>query len=46
MVVAIREEVFPPCRKCRDAVRYELVEPSSYVIDDWDLAGPSLSLVS
>ena len=39
-VTAIRGEVFPPCRKCRDRVRYSLALASEYVVYDWDLSGP------
>ena len=39
-VVAIRGEHFPPCRKCRNLVRYSLALASEYVVYDWDLSGP------
>ena len=46
LVVAIRGEEFPNCRKCRATVRYELVQASEYVVDDWDLSGPALRLLN
>ena len=46
LVIAIRGEEFPPCRKCHSAVRYELVQEANYIVDDWDLAGPRLELIS
>jgi len=46
LVVAIRGEEFPNCRKCRATVRYELVQASEYVVDDWDLSGPALRLLA
>jgi hypothetical protein len=39
-VTAIKGEIFPPCRKCRDRVRYSLALASEYVVYDWDLSGP------
>ena len=39
-VTAIKGEVFPPCRKCRNLVRYSLALASEYVVYDWDLSGP------
>jgi dTDP-4-dehydrorhamnose 3,5-epimerase-like enzyme len=46
LVVAIRGEVFPACRQCRSKIRYELVQKAGYIVDDWDLAGPRLEMIS
>lgn len=44
-VLIIRGDEFPGCRRCQQAVRFELVEGIDYAAHDWDLAGPNLQLV-
>ena len=44
-VVVIKGDGFPPCRTCRNRVRYALYEKADYVAHDWDLSGPNLTLI-
>lgn len=39
-VIALQGDVLPPCRICKDEVRFFLEETFDYVTSDWDLAGP------
>jgi len=39
-VVAIRGEEFPPCRICRDEVRFYVANQVPHMMHDFDLAGP------
>ena len=39
MVVVIRGDEFPPCRFCKDAAVFILVEGADYVAHDMDFAG-------
>jgi hypothetical protein len=39
-VVAIRGEEFPPCRVCRDEVRFYVASPVPHMMHDFDLTGP------
>ena len=38
-VVAIRGEEFPPCRLCREEVRFYIEYPVLHMMHDFDLAG-------
>jgi len=40
-VVAIRGEEFPPCRVCRDEVRFYIASPVPHMMHDFDLTGPA-----
>jgi hypothetical protein len=40
-VIAIRGEEFPPCRICRDEVRFCVASPIPHMVHDFDLAGPA-----
>ena len=44
-VCAIKGDEFPPCRKCRNRVRFRLFMESDYLSHDWDLAGPNPKLL-
>jgi len=39
-VVAIRGEEFPPCRICKNEVRFQVAREVPHVTHDFDLAGP------
>ncbi len=41
LVTVLRDDTFPRCRVCKNYVVFILHEPSIYVTDDWDLAGPA-----
>jgi hypothetical protein len=38
-VLMIQGDEFPPCRFCKQAVTFQLVEPSEYIAHDLDFAG-------
>ncbi len=40
-VVAIRGEEFPPCRICKDEVRFHMARPVPHMTHDFDLTGPN-----
>lgn len=40
-VVAIRGEEFPPCRVCKDQVRFYIARPIPHMTHDFDLTGPT-----
>jgi hypothetical protein len=40
-VIAIRGEEFPPCRICREQVRFYVASPIPHMMHDFDLAGPA-----
>ena len=40
MVIGVKNETFPYCRKCGDRVRFMLISAAEYVSHEWDLAGP------
>ena len=42
LVTVLRDDIFPRCRVCKRYVVFALYEPSVYVTDDWDLAGPMI----
>lgn len=39
-VVAIRGEEFPPCRVCKDEVRFYVASSVPHMMHDFDLTGP------
>ncbi len=39
-VLAVRGEEFPPCRVCREAVRFSVAQVASHMTHDLDLSGP------
>ena len=39
-VIAIRGEEFPPCRVCKDDVRFYVASPVPHMMHDFDLTGP------
>lgn len=39
-VVAIRGEEFPPCRLCREQVRFYVANAVPHMMHDFDLTGP------
>jgi hypothetical protein len=39
-VIAIRGEEFPPCRVCKDEVRFYVASPVPHMMHDFDLTGP------
>ncbi len=39
-VVAIRGEEFPPCRVCREEVRFQVATSAPHMMHDFDLTGP------
>ena len=39
-VVAIRGEEFPPCRVCKDEVRFYISTSVPHMMHDFDLTGP------
>ena len=43
LVTVIRGEVLPPCRACRAAVRFRVMQAASHVTHDWDFSGPNFS---
>ena len=44
-VQALKGEIFPSCRKCRQQVRFRLWMEADHMTHDWDLAGPALALL-
>ena len=40
-VVAIRGEEFPPCRICKDGVRFYVASAAPHMMHDFDLTGPN-----
>ncbi len=40
-VIAIRGEEFPPCRVCKDAVRFYIASAVPHMTHDFDLTGPA-----
>jgi len=45
-VLIIRGEELPPCRVCHGQVRFCLASAVDHLTHDWDLAGPTLQLVT
>jgi len=45
LVSAVKYEIFPECRKCRNRVCFRRYLESPHMTHDWDLAGPSLELM-
>ena len=41
LVTILRDDTFPRCRVCKRYVVFVLHQASTYVTDDWDLAGPA-----
>jgi len=41
-VVAIRGEEFPPCRICKEEVRFYISSQVPHMMHDFDLAGPGI----
>ena len=41
LVTVLRDDIFPRCRVCKRYVVFVLHAASTYVTDDWDLAGPT-----
>ena len=39
-VVAIRGEEFPPCRVCKEEVRFQIATSIPHMMHDFDLTGP------
>ena len=46
LVSAVKYEIFPECRKCRDRVRFRPYLESQHMLHDWDLTGPPPDLFS
>jgi len=44
-VVAIRGEEFPPCRVCKDEVRFYISSPVPHMTHDFDLTGPEPRII-
>lgn len=44
-VVAIRGEEFPPCRVCKDEVRFYVSSTVPHMMHDFDLTGPGVRAV-
>jgi hypothetical protein len=44
-VQALKGEFFPSCRKCKQQVRFRLWLEADHMTHDWDLAGPTLTLL-
>ena len=42
-VLALKGELFPTCRSCKNGVRFELWTQTEYVLSDWDLGGDASS---
>jgi len=45
-VVAIRGEEFPPCRVCKEEVRFYVARSVPHMTHDFDLTGPSSELTN
>ena len=43
-IVAIRGEEFPPCRVCKDEVRFYIARSVPHMTHDFDLTGPSTGI--
>jgi hypothetical protein len=44
-VLAIRGEEFPPCRICKDEVRFYVSNPVPHMMHDFDLTGPEPRII-
>jgi hypothetical protein len=45
-VVAIRGEEFPPCRICKDEVRFHIARTIPHMTHDFDLTGPASRVIN
>ncbi len=45
LVLALEKESFPSCRTCGSCVRFTLAQRLDHFAEDWDLAGPNLTLL-